>query len=481
MNANISGRYIGIKNIYQSSIMKNIAVILAGGIGSRLNAGIPKQFLKVAGMSVIEHTISAFEHHPQIDEIAVVVNDAYQQKMSSYVVKNGFAKVKKILASGIERYHSSLSAITAYSMEGEECNLIFHDAVRPLISASIISDVIKALDTYKAVDVAVPTADTIIQVDSDNIIEAIPNRKALRRGQTPQGFRLSVIKQAYDIALADPEFVTTDDCGVVMKYLPEVKVGVVAGEESNMKLTYQEDFYLIEKLFQLKTTDFLHYELTDKERAFFSGKVVVVFGASSGIGADLVEVCKECGAQVYGFSRSLTGTDVTSVESVRKALAFVNDAEGRIDCVVDTAAVLHKEPLNAMAYEQIYEAIDINYKGMVIVAKESFEYLKASKGALMFYTSSSYTRGRMNYTIYSSTKCATVNFVQAIAEEWIPYGIRVHCINPERTKTPMRVRNFGIEDESTLLKSIVVATVSAKVLASNVTGQVVDVKIKNFK
>ncbi len=461
--------------------MKNVAVILAGGIGSRLNAGVPKQFLKVAGMSVIEHTISAFERHPQIDEIAVVVNDAYQQKMSSYIVKNDFKKVKRILASGAERYHSSLSAISAYSIDGEECNLIFHDAVRPLISASVISDVVTALETYDAVDVAIPTADTIIKVSAGSIIEDIPNRKTLMRGQTPQGFKLSVIKRAYDIALADPNFVTTDDCGVVMKYLPEVKVGVVAGEGANMKLTYQEDFYLIEKLFQLKTTDLLHYELTDRERAILNGKVIVIFGASSGIGADLVDVCKECGAHVHGFSRSLTGTDVTSVESVRKALASVNDKEGRIDCVVDTAAVLHKEPLNAMAYEQIYEAIDINYKGMVIVAKESFEYLKASKGALMFYTSSSYTRGRMNYTIYSSTKCATVNFVQAIAEEWVTYGIRVHCINPERTKTPMRVRNFGVEDESTLLKSIVVAQVSAKVLASDITGQVVDVKIKNFK
>lgn len=134
-----------------------------------------------------------------------------------------------------------------------------------------------------------------------------------------------------------------------------------------------------------------------------------------------------------------------------------------------------------MTYEQIDEAIDINYKGMVIVAKESFRYLKESHGALMYYTSSSYTRGRMNYTIYSSTKCATVNFVQAIAEEWIHFGIKVNCINPERTKTPMRVKNFGVEDESTLLKSETVAEVSAKVLASDITGQVIDVKIKNIE
>lgn len=98
--------------------MKNIAIILAGGIGSRLNAGIPKQFLKVAGMTVIEHTISVFQHHPLIDEIAVVANEAYHMKIQEYVIKDRFTKVKKILMSGNERHYSSLSAIKAYEFEG---------------------------------------------------------------------------------------------------------------------------------------------------------------------------------------------------------------------------------------------------------------------------------------------------------------------------------------------------------------------------
>ena len=93
--------------------MKNIAVVLAGGVGSRLNAGIPKQFLKVAGMTVIEHTISVFQHHPLIDEIAIVANEAYHVKIQEYVIKNQFRKVKKILMSGNERHFSSLSAIKA--------------------------------------------------------------------------------------------------------------------------------------------------------------------------------------------------------------------------------------------------------------------------------------------------------------------------------------------------------------------------------
>lgn len=459
--------------------MKNIAIILAGGSGSRFHTDIPKQFLKVAGLSVMEHTIAVFQHHELIDEIAIVAHEMYHEKIDEFVVHNGFIKVKKILSSGTERHLSSLSAIRAYEND-DDCNLIFHDAVRPLISQRIITDVVETLKTYNAVDVAIPSSDTIIQVNEVNEICNIPQRKMLRRGQTPQGFKCSTIKQAYELALQDPNFATTDDCGVVLKYLPEIKIAVVEGDDINMKLTYKEDFYLIEKLFQLRTSNFTNHTISEEERQKFANKVLVVFGASSGIGFDLCKICRKMGVRVYGFSRSLNGIDISNAENVAAALKSVAEKEQTIDFVVDTASVLYKMPLIHIEYEKIAESIAINYNGMVNVAKESFKYLKASHGQLLFYTSSSYTRGRMNYSIYSSTKCATVNFIQALAEEWSSLNIRVNCINPERTKTPMRMKNFGIEPENTLLQSEDVAIVSAKVLLSDLTGQVVDVKIKDI-
>lgn len=142
---------------------KNIAVILAGGVGSRLGLSTPKQFFKVAGKMVVEHTIDAFERNSQIDEIAIVSNPFYVSEFENMVLKNGWEKIKKILKGGKERYDSSLSAIEAYA--GSEVNLIFHDAVRPLISQRILNDVIAALDKYEAIDVALPSADTIIEVE----------------------------------------------------------------------------------------------------------------------------------------------------------------------------------------------------------------------------------------------------------------------------------------------------------------------------
>ena len=117
---------------------KNIAIVLAGGIGSRLGLSTPKQFFKVAGKMVVEHTIDAFESNPHIDEIAIVSNPFYIADFESIIIKNGWKKVKKILKGGQERFHSSLSAIKAY--EGSDVNLIFHDAVRPLVSQRILNE-----------------------------------------------------------------------------------------------------------------------------------------------------------------------------------------------------------------------------------------------------------------------------------------------------------------------------------------------------
>lgn len=454
-------------------MIRNIAIVLAGGVGSRLGLSTPKQFFKVAGKMVIEHTLDTFERNPHIDEIVVVSNPVYVSDVENIVLRNGWKKVKKILKGGKERYDSSLSAIHAYE-GGEEVNLVFHDAVRPLVSQRIIDDVCDALKTYEAIDVTVPAVDTIIEAEGDHIA-SIPDRSRLQRGQTPQAFRLSVISEAYKRAFKDPDFKVTDDCGVVVKYMPEEPVHLVEGEESNMKLTYKEDTFLLDKLFQLRGSQ--APETLDRTK--LQGRVAVVFGGSYGIGKDVVDELRQAGTRVHSFSRSLTKTDVGNRKDVARALKEVYDKEGQIDYVINTAGVLNKEPLCAMDYGIIQAAVQTNYMGTVNVAIEAYNYLKETQGQLIFFTSSSYTRGRAFYSIYSSTKAAIVNFVQAVAQEWESVGIRVNCINPERTKTPMRVKNFGIEPDDTLLRSEVVADATVRCLLADYTGQVIDVKRSN--
>ncbi len=236
----------------------NVAVLLAGGSGRRMGGPEPKQFIMVSGRSILEHSIRAFHSHAQIDEIVIVAHADYIDRIAEIAAP--YPKVKHIVPGGKERYDSSLAAIAIYrSVRSEELgvrsdlNLLIHDAVRPLVSQRIISDCITALKSYKAVDVAIPCTDTIVEVNAEGHICHITPRAMLRNVQTPQCFRLETIAEAYKRGLDDPDFITTDDCGVVHRYLPEEPIYVVEGETTNIKVTYPEDLILAEKILSTKS------------------------------------------------------------------------------------------------------------------------------------------------------------------------------------------------------------------------------------
>ena len=236
--------------------MRNIAVVLAGGTGSRVGGPVPKQFLPLAGRAVIEYSIELFNDHPAIDEVAVVVHPDWRGRMEEIATAGRWEKLKKVIDGGSERYMSSLNAIMAYIDEPDDTNLLLHDAARPWVTKEIVDRVVSALQHHEAVGVAVPSTDTVWEVHPDmneelrikneefimpRFVARIPERKLMWRAQTPQAFRLPLIRDAYQRALQDPQFQATDDCGVVRKYMPGTKITVVEGEEGNRKITFAED------------------------------------------------------------------------------------------------------------------------------------------------------------------------------------------------------------------------------------------------
>jgi 2-C-methyl-D-erythritol 4-phosphate cytidylyltransferase len=130
---------------------------------------------------------------------------------------------------------------------GGDCGVLLHDAARPLVDQQIIADCVASLEVYEAAGVAVPTSDTIVITDN-GVMRSVPRRETLFRCQTPQCFRLSVIARAHELAAADPDFAPTDDCGVVLRYLPGVDVHIVPGSERNIKITYPQDLAVAEAL-----------------------------------------------------------------------------------------------------------------------------------------------------------------------------------------------------------------------------------------
>lgn len=248
--------------------MRNIAVILAGGSGTRMGLDRPKQFLKLADKTILEHSVDAFHQNALIEAIIIVSNPGFVAEVEAIVDSHrqtlGWDKVLAVVPGGKERSDSSVNALRHVQqhmlhdapLSDEEMmadvNLIFHDAVRPLVGQRIITDVCEALLTHAAVNVTLPVVDTIIQA-THGVMLATVDRSTLQRVQTPQGFRLDTIAEAYRLALADPDFRATDDCGVVLRYLPDTPIALVRGSERNLKLTFRDDIPLFEFLLKQGT------------------------------------------------------------------------------------------------------------------------------------------------------------------------------------------------------------------------------------
>ena len=233
--------------------MRMVAVVLGGGVGQRLGAGMPKQLLTLGGTTLIERCVAAFEAAPGVDEILVVMARGYTVKVEALLAEGGYQKVTGVIEGGRTRPDSTRAALAAIAASGadgagdDDCGVLLHDAARPLVDQRIIADCVAALAEHDAAGVAVPASDTMV-VTADGVMRSKPRREELHRCQTPQCFRLSVITRAHDLAAADPGYSPTDDCGVVMRYLPDVPVHIVPGSERNIKVTYPQDLAVAEAL-----------------------------------------------------------------------------------------------------------------------------------------------------------------------------------------------------------------------------------------
>jgi 2-C-methyl-D-erythritol 4-phosphate cytidylyltransferase len=207
--------------------MRTVAVVLAGGSGRRFGGDQPKQLRLLAGRTLLEHCVAAFDRAPGIDEVLVVSAADLVAETAAQVA--GYAKVTGVIPGGTARSDSARQAIAALRAghpagPGRDCNVLLHDAARPLVDQRIIADCVTALATWTAIGVVVPSTDTIVEV-RDGVLGAVLPRESLARCQTPQGFRLSVLGRAHDLA---------------------VPIGAVTGSERNLKVTHPGDLDLAE-------------------------------------------------------------------------------------------------------------------------------------------------------------------------------------------------------------------------------------------
>lgn len=209
-----------------------IAIIVAAGRGKRLGSSLPKQFLKVRGRTILEMSVEAFEQNKYVDEIFVAANADYCELTEKLC--RGFSKLKKIVAGGAERQDSVRAALDC--LRGENGIVLVHDAARPFVSEAVINAVIEGTADFGAAIPTAPAKDTIRQVDGTG--SRTLQRETLACVQTPQGFRISLIKHAFEKAQAEG-FLGTDDASLVERM--GINISMVQGEDANRKITTRED------------------------------------------------------------------------------------------------------------------------------------------------------------------------------------------------------------------------------------------------
>ena len=215
----------------------NYAIILSAGSGNRIRKNIPKAFLKIHDMYMLEYSIKAFSETKEIHHIILVVPKDYLETTQQLINEKAYTKVTQILAGGDSRFQSSQKGLSV--IPTADAHVLIHDAARPFVSKRIINDCIESLKHHDAVNVLSPVSDTLVKIEK-NIIKDTVDRNTYRQTQTPQGFKLAAITKAHQLAVKENMQDITDDFGLVLKYNTG-NYSWVNGSLRNFKITYAED------------------------------------------------------------------------------------------------------------------------------------------------------------------------------------------------------------------------------------------------
>jgi 2-C-methyl-D-erythritol 4-phosphate cytidylyltransferase len=224
--------------------MATYAVIIAGGSGSRMGQNIPKQFINVYDKPVLIYTLESFQRHPEIDAIEVVCIDGWEQIVRSYAEQFNISKLDQIVLGGASGQESIRNGVFALEGKAQPNDLVvIHDGIRPLVDASVLSDVLRVARKYGNAVTSMPYNEQIFVVDKDDPTTTnkyIP-RETLRRVSTPQAYRFDLLDKAYHRAFAEGIGILGSNYTNTMMVQLGVTLHFAAGSDKNIKLTTKDD------------------------------------------------------------------------------------------------------------------------------------------------------------------------------------------------------------------------------------------------
>ncbi len=236
--------------------MANVALIIAGGSGARMHQDIPKQFLTVNEKPVIVYTMEAFQKHSNIDSIAVVCIQGWEQILWAYAKQFNITKLEMVVPGGQNGQESIRNGLFELEKKyGKDDVVLIHDAIRPMVSEEIISDcIVKTLEHGCAIT-AIPCAEAMLVTDDEVSSEETYSRDRLKRTQTPQGFRLGTICDVHREAIKAGNLSSVASCTLMIEV--GHKVYFSTGSEKNIKLTTVDDIDIFKALLIAKRSDWL--------------------------------------------------------------------------------------------------------------------------------------------------------------------------------------------------------------------------------
>lgn len=226
-----------------------VAVILAGGTGSRFGGDSPKQLKSLAGQPILAHTLRKFASTDlSLDRVVVVGNADWEPEIKAICEQSLRWRQYALVSGGDHRNGSVRAAVDALG-DLEEARVLIHDGVRPLVSQGLINRVLESLDSPGCVLPVIPSVDPIVEVINGEVI-GFQDRSSFYRGQSPQGFWLSDLRAALDLANASLEveapFSTVFE--MVRFYDPTIQIRTVAGDLNNLKITMPVDHLMAGRL-----------------------------------------------------------------------------------------------------------------------------------------------------------------------------------------------------------------------------------------
>lgn len=242
----------------RKAIEMNIALVIAGGVGSRMGQEIPNQFLTVDERPVIVYTLEAFQNHPEIDSIAVVCLEGWETLLRAYARQFGISKLDLVVPGGETGQGSIRNGVFALEDAGygEGDVVLVHDGIRPMVSERIISDCIACVREHGNGVTVIPCAEAMLTTDDQKSASGQYPRADLKRTQTPQGFRLGDLAQLHRDALEAGVTDSVASC-TLMEEMGR-KVWFCPGSERNVKLTTVEDIDIFKALLSVRRSDWLH-------------------------------------------------------------------------------------------------------------------------------------------------------------------------------------------------------------------------------